>query len=265
MRFSDWINGEIAKGNVVELPPGVFRVSSSLFVGPGQFATLAGAGRDLTTLVVDPSCAYGLFAHGSAILVDMTIDMSFSTAEAVLRLRDCGIYRCRVLGARVSCVRIDQPGPFEVDDLRIGAMGLAGPGTGYGLHVRGATTSGTKSIDNVRPHDMELRHLITLQDNVNDVTVRNCSTPPGTTFATVDLHGQNEGKAYPGSITATSCVGRFNVGNPTFTTGSHLTMIDCNLDGRQVWLYQNSQVRRQNVTGWSLVDNSSGTGSVVDI
>lgn len=46
---------------------------------------------------------------------------------------------------------------------------------------------------------------------------------------------------------AAVCVGRFN------------------LDGRKVWLYQNSQVRRQNVANWSTEDNFGGTGMVTDI
>lgn len=265
MNFSDWVNAEIARGNSVVLPAGVFQVSASILVGPNRNPTIRGAGRDLTRLMVEGRCANGLFAHGTATLEDLTVDMSFVPSNAVLRLRNCTIRRCRVLGARISCILIEQPGSFEIDDLLIGSMAWTGSGDGYCLHVRGATTSGTKTINLVRPHDLEMRHMITLEDNVNDVSLTNCSTPSGATFATLDLHGKNEGKASTGSITATSCVGRFNVGNPTFTTGSNVTLINCNLNGRSVWLYQNSQVRRQNVSGWSLVDNSSGTGSVVDI
>ena len=264
MSAARWINERLLKGQSVSLPPGVFHIDSSLFVPAGRTATIAGAGRDLTRLAIADGAAFGVRSLGTLVLEDLTVDGSMQHKQAMVSGGNMTLRRCRVLGGFVDCVYSETPNALEVDDLRIGAMPWTGPGNGYGLHVKGPTSAGTRTIGGVQPHDMGMRHLITLEDRVDNVSVTNCSTPSGANFATLDLHGKNEGKASAGSITATNCVGRFNVGNDTFTNGSHLTLENCDLDGRKVHLYRNSLVRRRNVAGWQLDDNSAGTGSVQD-
>lgn len=269
--FARWLQSEIyrlAGGGTITLPAGRHLLTSPILISAGMSGiTITG---DDTEIVALESVGLGpmLTCEGDDItLSGLTWDARGCVASrAVLFNGSAGVTveGCSFLGG-ISCVEFRAASGLDLSEIIVGATSDQGPGNGRGLYL----TLGANDIvvDGVRAYDDQLRHLVCLEDNVEDAALSDVATEIAHTFACIDLHGKLEGNASTGSITATGCAGRVNVGNPDHTNGSHLTLLSHNAQNKNVIVYPNSVLRYQDLTGpgGTISDQSGGTATITNM
>lgn len=267
--FARWLQREIyrlAGGGTITLPAGRHYLASPIHVSAGMGGiSIVGDGTEIVAL---ESVGLGpmLTVEGDDItLTGLTWDARACAATRAVLFNACAgveASECTFLGG-LTCVEFRASTGLVLSDLIVGAASDLGPGLGRGLYI----TNGANDIavDGVRAFDDQLRHLVCLEDNVEDAALLDVATEIAHTFAAVDLHGKLEGNAGVGSITLNGCAGRVNVGNPDHTDGSHLTLLSHNAQGKNVIVYPNSVLRYENLTNGTILDQSGGTATITNM
>jgi hypothetical protein len=269
--FARWLQTEIyrlAGGGTITLPAGEHLLSSPIKVSQ-ECSGIVLQGTGATRIVALPSVGLGPMLY-----VDRAADIEITGIE--FDARDCPATRavlfascagvvigsCTFLGG-VTCLELRTTTDILVEDIIVGGCSNLGAGNGRGLYF----TDGANdiSVNGVRAYDSELRHLVCLENNVEDAELLDVAAEVGETYTAIDLHGKLEGNAVAGSITANGCAGRVNIGNTDHTDGSHATVINHNGLGAQLVVYANSNLRYENLTNGTVNDQSGGSATIVNM